>query len=91
MLKVRFETLSTRYVQKAIVKNPIITELIEEFKNFSSGGRVLPIKTLLCNMIENNLINDVENEEEHRGVTYDAAINLIYDWGIIKFDHTTYN
>ena len=57
MLKVRFETLSTRYVQKAMVnKNPIITELIEEFKNFSSGGRVLPVKTLLCNMIENNLI-----------------------------------
>lgn len=57
MLKIRFDNLNTKYVQKATIsKNPIITELIEEFKTFSSGGRYLTTQTLLCKMLENNQI-----------------------------------
>ena len=57
MLKIRFEKLRARYVQKAIINNnPIITELCDEFKQFNSGGRVLQTTTLLCKMHEINII-----------------------------------
>ena len=57
MLKNRFESLNINYVQKAISStNPIIIELIDDYKKFSSGGRVLTTKTLLCKMVENNQI-----------------------------------
>ena len=57
MLKIRFEKLRGRYVQKAIINNnPIITELCDEFKQFNSGGRVLQTTTLLCKMHEINII-----------------------------------
>ncbi len=57
--EVNLETLETRslklrrrYVQKAISNNnPVILELIEEFKNYK-GGRVLTRKTLLCDLYE---------------------------------------
>jgi len=43
----RFLKLRRRYVQKAIINNnPVILELIEEYKNFK-GRRVLTKKTLL--------------------------------------------
>jgi len=51
----RFLKLRRRYVQKAIINNdPVILELIEEYKNFK-GGRVLTKKTLLCELKQENL------------------------------------
>ena len=50
-LKERFHNLGTRYLKSAIEeKNPLIEELIVEYKRFK-GGRNLKIKTLLCNKI----------------------------------------
>ena len=44
----RFLKLRRRYIQKAIISNnPVIVELIDEFKNFK-GVRILTKKTLLC-------------------------------------------
>jgi len=51
-LEERFLKLRRRYVQKAIINsNPVILELIDEFKNFK-GGRLLTKKTLLCDLYE---------------------------------------
>jgi len=51
-LETRFLKLRRRYVQKAISNNnPVILELIEEFKNYK-GGRVLTRKTLLCDLYD---------------------------------------
>ena len=47
-LETRFLKLRRRYVQKAIINNnPVILELVEEFKNYKEG-RVPTRKTLLC-------------------------------------------
>ena len=46
MIKERFDTLRTRYIEKVIKnENPIILQLVEQNKNFK---RDLKYKTLLC-------------------------------------------
>jgi len=51
-LEERFLKLRRRYVQKAIINsNPVIVELIDEYKNFK-GGRLLTKKTLLCDLYD---------------------------------------
>ena len=48
LLEDRFTELGGRYLKNAIEnENPLICELIEEFKRFS-GGRNLKCKSLLC-------------------------------------------
>ena len=45
----RCETLKKKYISNAIsTNNPIIIELIKEYKNYA-GGRIISHKTPLCN------------------------------------------
>ena len=55
-IKERFETLRTRYIEKAIKnENLMILQLVEEYKNFKAG-RDLEYKTLLCGVKQNLIL-----------------------------------
>ena len=72
MIKERFDTLRTRYVEKAIKnENPMILQLVEEYKNFK-GGRELEYKKLLCGVKtefdssdESSIYNSSDTESEN--------------------------
>ena len=64
--------LTRRYVQKAIINNnPVILELIDEYKNYE-GGRLLTKKTFLCDLYE-DLVADMTQPQSLEAEPFDRS------------------